>query len=101
MRYDLMTIDYDETIGFEGKLDKDRNKTINDLREQEKSSKLEDNLHKFLGIDSLKKDHDISQPSSRSHFEDSESGYTNNFLSRSNINRNKVMPIEEEKVCYY
>ena len=101
MRYDLMTIDYDETIGFEGKLDKDRNKTINDLREQEKSSKLEDNLHKFLGIDSLKKDYDISQPSSRSHFEDSESGYTNNFLTNSNFKKNKAILIEEEKVCLY
>ena len=100
MRYDLMTIDFDETVGFDGKLDKARNKTINDLGE-DKQPKLEDNLHKFLGLDASKKEYDILQPSSRSHFEDSESGYTNNFYTSSNINRNKMMPIEEEKVCYY
>ena len=100
MRYDLMTIDFDETVGFDGKLDKARNKTINDLGE-DKQSKFEDNLHKFLGLDASKKEYNILQPSSRSHYEDSESGYTNNFLLSSNINRNKVMPIEEEKVCYY
>ena len=100
MRYDLMTIDCDETVGSDWKLDKARNKTINDLGE-DKQSKFEDNLHKFLGLDALKKEYDISQPSSRSHFEDSESGYTNNFLTSSNIKKNKVMPIEEEKVCYY
>ena len=33
MRYDLMTIDFDETVGFDGKLDKARNKTVNDLGE--------------------------------------------------------------------
>ena len=89
MRNDLMGIDYNETVGFEEKLDKVLNKNINDLG-QNKGSKFEDNLHKFLGLDASKKEYDILQPSSRSHFEDSESGYTN-----------KMMPIEEEKVCYY
>ena len=97
MRNDLMGIDYNETVGFEEKLDKVLNKNINDLG-QNKGSKFEDNLHKFLGLDNLKKDYDTSQPSSRSHFEESESGYTNNFLTNSYINKNKVMPIEEEKV---
>ena len=94
MRIDLMGLEYDETIGFD---DVVKNKTTIDIQDKKKT-KFEDNLHKFLGLENAMKDFNISQHSSRSRFDESESGYTNNFLTNSNVNRNKVMPIEEIKV---
>ena len=94
MRYDLMDLEHDETADFD---DIGKNRNINQTLEH-KDSKFEDNLHKFLGLDNMHNDIAFSQPSSRSHFEDSESVNTNNFLSLSVLNKNKVMPIEEKKV---
>ena len=94
MRYDLMGLEQNETADFD---DKGISKKINETLEQ-KDSRFEDNLHKFLGLENTNNDIAFSQPSSRSRFEDSESFNTNNILSLSILNKNMVVPIEEKKV---
>ena len=94
MRFDLIGLEHDETADFD---DIGKNRNINQTLEH-KDSKFEDNLHKFLGLDIMENDIAFSQPSSRSCFEDNDSVCSNNFVSFSVLNKNKVMPIEEKKV---